>query len=281
MFHVINVNMAAAIREISVQKGYDPREFPLICAGGAGPIHGAYIALELGIARVCVPRESSIFCASGMLRSNLKHDYVRSFARVLAPGGAQRARLHAGVLALVREMQTEARAALKAERIPRTRQRLRYGMDLRYLGQYHEVTIDVPERLLARSDWARVAELFHARHDHLYGYALRDEGAPVELLNLRLTAIGVTDKPALKRQPRVGPGCAAAIKGRRPAYLPEHRGFRDVPVYDGDLLVHGNRLYGPAIIESVNTSILVPSGFVADYDMLGSCVLTLARPKRG
>lgn len=285
MFHVINVNMAAAIREISVQKGYDPREFPLICAGGAGPIHGAYIALELGIARVCVPRESSIFCASGMLRSDLKHDYVRSFARVLAPGGAQGARVRAGVRAgvqaLVREMQTEARAALKADRIPRTRQRLRYGMDLRYLGQYHEVTIDVPERVLVRSDWARVAELFHARHDHLYGYALRAEGAPIELLNLRLTAIGVTVKPALKRQPRAAAGCAAAIKGRRPAYLPEHRRFRDVPVYDGDLLLHGNRLNGPVIIESVNTSILVPTGFVAEYDMLGSCVLTLKRPNSG
>jgi len=285
MFHVINVNMAAAIREISVQKGYDPREFPLICAGGAGPVHGAYIALELGIARICVPRESSIFCASGMLRSNLKHDYVRSFARVLAPGGGEGARVGAGIQAgvqrLVREMQIEARAALKAEHIPPARQRLRYGMDLRYLGQYHEVTVDVPERLLGGSDWARVIELFHARHDRLYGYALRAEGAPVELLNLRLTAIGVTDKPPLKRQPRARPGCAAAIKGRRPAYLPEHRGFRDVPVYDGDVLVHGKRLTGPAIIESVNTSILVPTGFVAEYDLLGSCVLTLARAKSG
>ena len=126
-----------------------------------------------------------------------------------------------------------------------------------------------------------MAELFHARHDHLYGYALRAEGAPIELLNLRLTAIGVTVKPALKRQPRAAAGCAAAIKGRRPAYLPEHRRFRDVPVYDGDLLLHGNRLNGPVIIESVNTSILVPTGFVAEYDMLGSCVLTLKRPNSG
>jgi N-methylhydantoinase A len=281
MFHVINVNMAAAIREISVQKGYDPREFPLICAGGAGPVHGAYIALELGIPRVCMPRESSIFCASGMLRSDLKHDYVRSFARVLAPGGAQGARVRAGVRALLCEMQAEARAALKAERIPRARQRLRYGMDLRYLGQYHEVTVDIPERVLGGSDWAGVTELFHARHDRLYGYALRDEGAPVELLNVRLTAIGVTDKPPLKRAPRARPGCAAAIKGARPAYLPEQNGFHDVPVYDGDVLVHGNRLNGPAIIESVNTSILVPGGFVAEYDLLGSCVLTRARPKGG
>jgi N-methylhydantoinase A len=281
MFHVINVNMAAAIREISVQKGYDPRDFPLICAGGAGPVHGAYIAMELGIGSVCVPRESSIFCASGMLRTDLKHDYVRSYAHLLEAAGAERAKLRSRVRALVREMKAEARAALKVEGIPLARQRMRHAMDLRYLGQYHEVTVEIPDRALEQSDWNAVRELFHTRHDQLYGYALRTEGTPVELLNLRLTAIGVTDKPPLKRHRRAGPGCAAAIKGRRRAYLPERRGFRDVPVYDGDLLVHGNKLSGPAIIESINTSIFVPGGFVAEYDVLGSCLVTSHGPKKG
>ena len=83
MYRVMNVNMASAIREISVQKGYDLREFPLICAGGAGAIHACMIARELGVARVLVPREASIFCAAGMLRSDLKHDFVRSHAAAL------------------------------------------------------------------------------------------------------------------------------------------------------------------------------------------------------
>ena len=281
MFHVINVNMASAIREISVQKGYDPREFPLICAGGAGPIHGACIAAELGIARIVVPRESSIFCASGMLRTDLKHDYVRSYARALpqSHAGPENGRIRL----LLRAMQAEARSALKAEGIAAERQRLHISMDLRYLGQYHEVGVHVPDKAIAtldRIDWKAIRALFHQQHDRLYGYCLREEDTPVELLNLRLSAIGVTDKPALKRQRRGSAGCAHALKGRRPAYRPDRGGFRNLPVYDGDRLGHGNRLAGPAIIESVNTTIVVPAGYLAGYDVLGNCILNARRGHR-
>jgi len=270
MFHVINVNMASAIREISVEKGDDPREFPLICAGGAGPVHGACIAAELGIRRVVVPRDSSIFCAFGMLRTDLKHDYVRSCARLLPEDRASFARLQA----LVRAMEREAHATLAAEGIPRVRQRLRYGMDLRYLGQYHEVTVEVPREVLVRSDWRAVRERFHARHDRLYGYALREEATPVEILCVRLTATGVTVKRAIARKPRAKADPKGTLKGRRPAYLPETRRFARVPVFDGGRLTHGNRVSGPAIIESVNTSIFVPRGWRAEYDALENCVLS-------
>jgi N-methylhydantoinase A len=264
MYQVINVNMASAIREISVQKGYDPREFPLICAGGAGPIHGAAIAAELGIRRLVVPRDSSIFCAAGMLRTDLKHDFVRSCARVLPHGKDAR------VKALLAEMLREARATLKAEGIASAAQRFLYSMDLRYLGQYHEVNVGVPPERL--EDWKAIRELFHDRHDALYGYSLREERTPVELLNLRLTAIGATRKPTLKREPRRSASCQKAFKGRRNAYLGER--FVTVPVYDGERLGHGNRLAGPAIIESINTTVVVPRGWRAQYDALGSCVLT-------
>jgi N-methylhydantoinase A len=266
MFQVINVNMASAIREISVQKGYDPREFPLICAGGAGPVHGAAIAVELGIRRIVVPRDSSIFCAGGMLRTDLKHDYVRSCAQPLPEGRSAR------IGALLAEMEREARATLKAEGIAAARQRLSASMDLRYLGQYHEVNVEVPPELIRRGQWHSVRGLFHARHDQLYGYALREEGTAVELLNLRLTAIGVTAKPRLVREPRRR---VKVLKGKRPVYLPGRKAFARVPVYDGDRLGHGNRLAGPAIIESVNTSILVPEGWAADYDAFGNCILKL------
>jgi N-methylhydantoinase A len=267
MVQVINVNMASAIREISVQKGYDPREFPLICAGGAGPIHGAAIAAELGIRRIVVPRDSSIFCAAGMLRSDLKHDYVRSCSQELPKGRDAR------VKRLLAEMEREARATLKSEGIAPAAQRLRYSMDLRYLGQYHEVNVDVDTRLLQNG--AAIRERFHRRHDALYGYALREEGTPVELLNLRVSAIGVTRKAPLGREPRRPASPRPAYKGTRAAYLPDVGRFAKLPVYDGDRLGHGNRLAGPAIIESVNTTIVVPRGAIAQYDPLGSCVLIL------
>ena len=270
MYHVINVNMASAIREISVQKGYDPREFPLICAGGAGPIHGAAIAAELGIRRILMPRESSIFCASGMLRTDLKHDYVRSCAGALPAGGGDSGRIHQ----LLREMQAEARVTLKGEGIALRRQRLRCSMDLRYLGQYHEVNVEVPEQAVRKSDWNAVRRRFHEQHDRLYGYSLREEGTTVELLNLRLGAIGLTAKPRLERRARASASPRHALKGTRLAYLPGDRKFGKVPVYDGDRLGHGNRLAGPAILESVNTSIVVPRGYRAEYDALGNCILT-------
>jgi N-methylhydantoinase A len=265
MVQVINVNMASAIREISVQKGYDAREFPLLCAGGAGPIHGAAIAAELGIRSIVVPRDSSIFCAAGMLRTDLKHDYVRSCAQVLSRGMDSR------VKALLAEMERQARATLKAEGIGPAAQRLRYSMDLRYLGQYHEVNVDVGLEMLKDLDWDAIRDLFHQRHDALYGYSLREERTAVELLNLRLSAIGVTRKPALEREPRRTASCARALKGRRNIYVGDR--FAKVPVYDGDRLVHGNRLAGPAIIESVNTTIVVPRDWSAQYDGLGNCLL--------
>ena len=202
MFHVINVNMASAIREISVQKGYDPREFPLICAGGAGPVHAALIAAELDIGRIVIPCDASIFCAAGMLHADLKHDYVRSCAAILGEGAADRGRIRM----LLGDMESEARAALKAEGIPRSRQRLSHSADLRYLGQYHEVNVAVPAAMLRAGKWQAVRALFHARHDRLYGYALGEEATPVEILNIRVSALGSTDKPLpAERERRAGP----------------------------------------------------------------------------
>ena len=133
----------------------------------------------------------------------------------------------------------------------------------------------MPTELLDRADWAAVAELFHSQHDRLYGYALRDEGTPVELLSLRVAAVGITDKPALKRQPRTTTAPRAALKGRRPIYLPGRMASTQVPVYDGERLLHGHQFNGPALIESPNTSILVPPRWTAEIDALGSCVLSL------
>src|SRR5262249_2381433 len=157
MYRVMNVNMASAIREISIQKGYDPREFPLICAGGAGAIHACLIGRELGIRRVLVPREASIFCAAGMLRSDLKHHLVRSHASVLGASPSD----HAAVLAHLDEMMAEARALLGDEGVAEANRRFAPRVDLRYSGQYHEVTVDVPETALRGAEFETIRRLFH------------------------------------------------------------------------------------------------------------------------
>ena len=269
MYQVMNVNMASAIREISVQKGWDPREFPLICAGGAGAIHAAMIARELGIRRVIVPRDAAIFCASGMLRTDLKHDFVRSHAAVLGDAAVDRDRLGS----LLDALAAEADGVLRSEGIAAAQQRHSWAVDLRYRGQYHEVPVDVPVEQLRRGAWEAIRSAFHARHDRLYGYSLRDEATPVEMVSVRLSALGATDKPPQVHEPRDGADAGHARKGSRAVFQPDVGEFADTPVYDGDRLRHGNRLEGPAIVEKVTTTIFVPAGFALAVDALGGCVL--------
>ena len=271
MYHVMNVNMASAIREISIERGDDPRDFPLICAGGAGAIHAGMIARELGIREVLIPREASILCAAGMLRTDLRHDLVRSYATPFTADRLDQKRL-AGIIA---EMQQEGRGMLTAEGIAAEDHRLTYALDLRYVGQYHEVRVDgISETALVGPDFDAIKEMFHRAHDRLYGYALQEGDTMVELVNVRLCVIGLTEKPAIATEPASPDDPTAALKGERPIYLQERQEFAEVPVYDGDLLRHGNRLDGPAIVESAVTTILVPEDFGLLMDEHGTAVLT-------
>ena len=271
MYRVMNVNMASAIREVSIERGYDPRDFPLVCAGGAGAIHAAMIARELGIGTVLVPREASILCAAGMLRTDLRHDLVRSYATPFTARDMD----NDALLSLLRDLETEAQALLRAEGVADGEQEFVYALDLRYVGQYHEVRVDeIPETALKSLDLETVTAMFHRSHDRMFGYDLAEEETPVELVNVRMTALGRTPKPDLAAQPDAGPDPSAARKGRRPVYEPEAAAFADAPVYDGERLLPGNALVGPAIVETAVTTIFVPDGFDLAIDPVGTAVLT-------
>lgn len=267
MFDVINSNMADGIREVSVRRGYDPRDFPLVVAGGAGPVHAAVIAHELEIPLLVVPRASSIFCAAGMLLSDLKHDFVRTYTTPLAKLDVKRFQ------ELCAAMETEARSTLTHERVPRAKQKFHFSADVRYVGQFHEVNVALCEQDLQQPDMDALAARFHARHDQLYGYAVST--TPMELVTLRLTAIGTTDKPRLPTMPKQPPASAHARKGARRAYLPHLRDFSEVAVYDGDALAHGNYVQGPALIEQATTTVFVPIEYDVQCDSLGSFTLFL------
>ena len=253
IFEIVNANMAAALSVVSVQRGYDPREFVLVVAGGAGPIHAAPIARELEIPLILIPRESSVFCAAGMLISDLKHDYVRTY-------GADVDKVDLAELDdLYRDMTAKAEATIREEGVPEDRTVLEYGADLRYVGQFNEV--EVPLNYSGRIDQDALNEMsgrFHERHDSLYGYAM--QGAPTELINLRVTVRGITDKPSVDSKPEAGPSPDAARMGTREAYFD---GFGDVALYDGLKLENGNRVEGPAIIVQPTTTIIVPP----DYEL--------------
>ena len=267
MYRVACNNMAQGVREVTIKRGFDPREFPFIPAGGAGPIHSCLICEELEIPFQIVPRESSVLCAFGMLMSELKHDFVRTFVSRLDSVDWQR------LAGLVDEMQGDGERQLVEERIAAARRRYEVRLDCRYIKQYHEVSLAVPRELIDRRDAAGIAGLFHAEHNRLFGYSLAQEGTPIEVINLRVQAIGATEKPAYREEAWAGTDAAAALKGRRSAYVPETRRFAEVPVYDGHRLRHGNRLDGPALIEQQTTAIFVSAAFDCVVDALGSFAL--------
>jgi len=269
MYNVINVNMAAAIREVSIKQGYDPRDFPLVVAGGAGPNHACMFARELEIPLMIIPRESSIFCAAGMLRSDLKHDFVRTFVALLKDTEP------ATVGKIFGEMQSDGDKLLLAEGIPRDRIKYRLSVDLRYVKQYHEVNLPISAEELQRQTLDRVADRFHQQHGNLYGYSLQDENTAVELINLRLICIGKTRKPAFRQENYDGADPSGAVKNQRKIFLPLQNHAQEVDVFDGLRLKFGNKISGPAVLEQINTTTLVTPEYNLMVDKYGSYTMYL------
>ena len=269
MYNVINVNMASAVREVAVKQGADPRDFPVVVAGGAGPNHACMISLELEIPVMVIPRESSIFCAAGMLMSDLQHDFVRTYTSALPDVDLAKFK------GLFGEMKAEGVELLGQEGIPEDRVKTVYALDLRYIGQYHEVNVEITGDMAESGDMKAIEDRFHPEHNRLYGYSLEEEGTPVELINMRLMTIGVTEKPRFLEQPYGGDDPSAAFKSNRRAYLPREKKFAEVPVFDAFRLSHGNFIRGPAILEQVNTTTFVTPEYSVLVDRFGSYTLFL------
>jgi len=267
MYRISCNNMAQGVREITIKRGFDPREFPLVVAGGAGPIHSCLICNELDIPFQIVPRQSSILCAVGMLMGDLKHDFVRTFVSPM--NGVDWAKLKATIDELI----VDGGALLTQEGIDAASHEFHIKFDCRYLKQFHEVSFVVPPTAYDAGDIDAITEAFHGEHNRLYGYSLEDEDVAVEIINVRVQALGITDKPDIADQDKAGADSSAAIKGERSVYIPETNDFQTVNVYDGHALVHGNQLAGPAMIEQVTTAIFVSADFDCVVDRFGSFVL--------
>jgi len=216
-----------------------------------------------------VPRESSVLCAFGMLMSELKHDFVRTFVSRLEAVEWSR------LVAVIDAMSSDGAEQLAAERIPEGKRRYEVKLDCRYIKQYHEVSFVVPRELIAHSDAAGIARAFHDEHNRLYGYSLEQEMSPVEIINVRVQAIGLTERPAYSEKPWHGADVAGAYKGKRSAYIPESKSFREIPLYDGHRMGFGNRIAGPAMIEQETTAIFVSAAYDCAVDPYGSFALYL------
>jgi len=269
MYRVINSNMAHGVREITVKRGVDPREFPMVVAGGAGAVHACMIASELEIPMVVIPEVASVLCAAGMLLTDLAHDFARSLVSPLDALGEHE------LDGVVAEIEAEGQALLEREGVPASRIRHEVSLDLRYLKQYHEVSVKVPRRAVKDADWDAIGKAFHAEHDRLYGYELSGQGTRLEIINVRVRSIGGVDKPSLPKLASGTKDARHALKGRRRAFVPEHDRFEEILVYDGHRLLAGNAIPGPALIERRDTTIFVSAAYQAVIDEHGTSVLEL------
>jgi len=251
IYRIVNSNMAQGTRLSSVNKGYDPRLCLLITAGGAGPVHACDIAKELEMALILIPKTSSVFCASGMLISDLRHDFVRVVHMVLLPEYVDVELINNRF----QEMREEANRVLEREGIPPEARKFTYSADIRYEAQFNEIEtpICLENDCFTLNQLPTLHQAFNARHDSLYGYSL--PGHPQELMALRLTAWGIVDKPKFAEAPFRGQDASQAIKGIREIYYEGQ--YMKVPIYAGPQMGHGNEVKGPAIIEEPTTTIFV------------------------
>jgi N-methylhydantoinase A len=271
IYRLVNTNMADATKVVSVEKGHDPRDFALVAAGGAGALHGSKIAEIVGIPRVIVPKTASVFCAMGMLESDLKHGYVRTMWAPL--DSLDLAQLNH----VLDQMEAEARRTLEDEGIAPGRIEVERGMDLRYIGQHHEVPATIPEGEITCHTLPEIAARFHAAHQRLFLYSEPD--SPLESINVRVTGVGAIPKTPLTSWPAGGLDSTPALKGTRLAYFPEAGGWVDTLVYDGSKLRAGNRIAGPAVVEEVTTTIVICPNDVAEIDRLGNVIIQVNKDR--
>jgi N-methylhydantoinase A len=250
--------MTSSIREVSIQRGHDPRDFTLIAFGGAGPMHACAVAEEMGIARVLVPRHPGNFSALGLLASNIKHDDVRT--RV----GELRAQLPL-LGPLFAEMEASARRQLDREGFPPERQRLDRSLDLRYRGQAFELNVPAGEGALEHGRESLEAA-FHRRHLAAYGHA--NEAGAIELVNARLTAWGVVDTPALDRYRSETRHLDEALRETRRVWFAGAEG--PCPIWERERLPAGAAFAGPAIVEEFGATTVIPPGWRGGLDPHGN-----------
>ncbi len=268
MYRIINSNMAQGVREISVERGYDPREFLFIVAGGAGSIHSSEICKELEIPMFLVPNVSSIFCAAGMLLGDLKHDYIRSYFTSF--NNIDRKKF----ISLFNEMKDDGLNALvKEEGVAADRISFYPILDMRYLGQYHEVQMEANWDDVMKFNLENIFEAFHKEHNRQFGYSLKEEGTEMEIINVRLRVVGKTEKPKFLSGNSKNIPAEKAIKEHREIYIPELNKMKKVPIYDGDMPIFGSTIQGPCVIEKITTSILLTENYDCVVDDFGSFIV--------
>ncbi|MEW6623987.1 MAG: hydantoinase/oxoprolinase family protein [Bacillota bacterium] len=260
IIRVVNANMVRGIRVVSVEKGYDPREFSLVAFGGAGPAHAVELARELNMREVIIPINPGITSALGMLTADVRHDYVQTYVKDTSVISSDE------INHLFKELEVQAVRQLTAEGFCETDMCCLRSLDMRYYRQAYELSVDLPGGKITQETIIGAEKAFHEKHERLYGY--RRQNDIVELINVRVIAIGKLPKMDFSK---------AAVKKEQ--VIPRPSAYRKVflddrshttPIYQRSGLLYGNSITGPAIIEQLDSTTLVFPGQEAVIDQFGN-----------
>lgn len=270
---IANAAMVNALRLVSVQRGYDPREFVLMAFGGAGPLHANRLAAEIEVRATVIPMSPGTTSAMGLLVTDLKHDY--STTLIQRVDQLELSEVEKTYQALTEQGQKSLeREGMLPEDVYVLRQ-----IDMRYVGQSYELTIPLlegtgehAESTLSDAELHQALEAFHLEHDRAYGYSAPDE--PVEIVNLRLTAIGQIAKPRQHELKGHNRDVEEALKATRSVYFAEKNCYIDCTIYNRYRLGAGCVLTGPAIVEEIDSTAVIHPGYQAVVDRCGNLILT-------
>ncbi|MCK0172358.1 hydantoinase/oxoprolinase family protein [Aliiroseovarius sp. S1123] len=266
MFTIVNNNMVNAIRRVSVERGYDPRDFVLMGAGGATGAHITALAREMGISKVLISKLASGLCAYGQIISDVKYNYMAP-APIRLEGGAAAKKLDD----LFTSLEARGRVDLAGDGFAEDRISIRRSLDMRYVGQVHECTVEIDPFEVTEATIEDIKAAFHARHKELYTYD--EPHNAVEIVNVESTIAGHVDKPE-RMKIAAGKGAHETLKGTRPMVFNADGIAQDTPVYDGSAMGAGDTLHGPAVIEEVTTTIVVEPGWTVSLHDTGVYVVT-------
>jgi N-methylhydantoinase A len=270
VIRIVTGNMVKAIRTISIERGFDPKEFSLLAFGGAGPLHAVGVARELDISKVIVPLNPGILCAMGLIVADARNDYVKTSLMEVDTADTER------INQTFEHLEREARQWLDQEGFDSSAQRLSRSVDMRYVGQNFELPVEVPAHPLKASDLETLISRFYVEHEKNYGHFM--PGEPMQLVNFRVTAQGIIPKLQLQKIGHRRQKGASSRVGHREVYF-DARASLPTPVYDRARLCPGDRIRGPAVIEQMDSTTLIYPEDGAEIDDLLNIIITIREDK--
>lgn len=262
---VINANMVRGIRVISIEKGHDPRDFSLMAFGGAGPLHAVDIANELGCKKVIIPPSPGIACAIGMLMADVRHDYVKTYSTTLSDISLD------SVNNILEELTEQAVEELEKEGFSKNNMELQASLDLRYVRQAYEINIPISDNLVLTEESLKLAvKMFHENHEKIYGF--NREAEELELVNIRLIGLGKI-KELTKETAETDMEKSIKPISKRQVYFNDT--FVNTPIFNRNNLNSEVTIKGPAVIEQLDSTIIIYPNQEATTDNMGNLVVNL------